>query len=116
MEERTAQDMRAREEAHRELLQSELSRMVDELREIGATRLIVFGSTASGKTNLFSDLDIIVVMPSDEPFVERSASLYQTLNPKVDADILAYTPEEFSKMEEDSLFIQTALADGKELL
>lgn len=46
-----------------------------------------------------TDLDVLVVMETAEPFVERLHRLYCLLALPVDADILCYTPDEFSALK-----------------
>lgn len=106
------------EKAHRDgasgyeyLLREEVQRLIAELKDMGAEKIILFGSLARGAVNIFSDLDLIVVMNSQEDFVQRHAHIYQALCPKVDADILVYTPEEFARMQ-DRPFIRQALKEG----
>jgi len=60
------------------------------------------------RADLFSDLDILIVMRSDKDFVERTKEIYSTLSLPVDADIVCYTPEGFEKMKE-SPFMKRAL-------
>jgi len=93
------------------LLRQELERIVNVLKAMGAEKIILFGSLAKGRENIFSDLDLIVVMDSELDFVGRHGQIYQQLCPKVDADILVYTPEEFARMQ-DAPFIQYALKEG----
>jgi predicted nucleotidyltransferase len=66
----------------------------------GVRRVSVFGSAARGRADLFTDLDVLVVRETDEPFVERHASLYRELALAVDLDLICYTPEEFRVMRE----------------
>ena len=61
-------------------------------------RAILFGSYASGRRDLFTDLDLVVVMESDSSFIERSIELRRHLEARVDMDLLVYTPEEFARM------------------
>ncbi len=96
------------------LLESELPRIVEELKRLGAHRIVLFGSYARGRRDLFTDLDLLVVMESQEPFVQRLARVYAKLGPKVAADILVYTPEEFEHMK-NRPFVRHALATGKVL-
>ncbi|MCD6361769.1 MAG: nucleotidyltransferase domain-containing protein [Armatimonadetes bacterium] len=103
--------MPAREERAQEL-QAELERIVEELKKLGALKIIVFGSMATGKVRAGSDLDLIVVMETDERFPDRMARLYRTLQPRVACDILAYTPEEFEQMPASSFLIRRALQEG----
>ena len=74
------------------LLLKELERIVRELREMGAQRIILFGSRARGEGGVWSDADLMVVMPSTEAFVERIVNIYRRLRPQAEMDILVYTP------------------------
>lgn len=75
-------------------------------------KVILFGSYAQGRRDLFTDLDLIVVMESQEDFITRNAAVYQQLHPKVDLDLLVYTPEEFNDMKSRG-FVRNALATGQ---
>ena len=80
-----------------------LDQAVERLREVlsqhpAVERIILFGSYARGRRDLGTDLDVIVIMDSTAPFLERQKQLYQMLTLPVDADILCYTPEEFERL------------------
>ncbi len=62
-------------------------------------KISVFGSYARGRRDLFTDLDILIIMKSQKPFLERTKDIYGLLSLPVDADILCYTPEEMEKMK-----------------
>ena len=101
-------------ERRRHRLQAELERIVAELPGLGVQRAILFGSLARGDVWGGSDLDLILISHSREPFVERGARFYRALAPAVAMDILVYTPEEFETMR-DRGFLRRALADGRVL-
>lgn len=63
-------------------------------------RISVFGSFARGRLDLGTDLDILVIMRTEEPFLQRLRRVYAGVRLDVDADILCYTPEEWSRMGE----------------
>jgi predicted nucleotidyltransferase len=107
-------DVAERRREHVALLESELARIVEELRALGASLIVLFGSYAQGRRDLFTDLDIVAVMDSDTPFVMRHGETYAKLRPKVDADIVVYTPEEFDEMKRRP-FVRHALTTGKVL-
>jgi predicted nucleotidyltransferase len=67
-------------------------------------RISMFGSYPRRKPDLFSDLDILVVMRTEKPFLERLKEVYSSLSLPVDADILCYTPEEFEVMKKRPFF------------
>lgn len=81
-------------------LQAEVQRLTKALVSLGAMKVILFGSLARGRADLFTDIDLLVVMNSDEPFVERVARLYKGVAPEIATDLLVYTPEEFHRMKE----------------
>jgi predicted nucleotidyltransferase len=57
------------------VLAAEAERIVRALAERGATLVVAFGSFGRGDVDPWSDLDILAVMESDLPFVERLAEL-----------------------------------------
>jgi len=68
-------------------------------------RVSIFGSYARGRADLFTDLDILVVMDTDQPFPDRMRTLYRLLAAPVDMDLVCYTPREFSELQ-DSPFLK----------
>jgi predicted nucleotidyltransferase len=107
-------DLAAERARHVARLEEELPRIIDGLKRMRAQLIVLFGSYAQGRRDLFTDLDLLVVMDSEEPFVERLGNIYATLGPKVPADILVYTPEEFEGMKRRR-FVRHALATGQVL-
>jgi predicted nucleotidyltransferase len=75
-------------------------------------KVILFGSYVAGRRDLFTDLDLLVVMATERDFVNRTADLYRQIQTDVDVDLLVYTPEEF-KRQRQSGFVQHALATGQ---
>jgi predicted nucleotidyltransferase len=77
-------------------------------------RVILFGSYAAGRRDLFTDLDLLVVIDSDQDFVHRTAALYRQVAQGVDMDLLAYTPDEFEAQRSRG-FVRRALETGRVL-
>ena len=77
-------------------------------------RIVLFGSYVAGKRDLFTDLDLLVVMSSELDFVSRTADLYRQIRVGVDFDLLVYTPEEFEEQREKG-FIRKVLETGQVL-
>lgn len=95
---------------YRNLLNHSVNEIVAKLSHLNADRISLFGSYARGRMDLFTDLDVLVIMDTDKPFIERIAEIHSLLALPVDADILCYTPEEFRRMK-DTPFLRKALAD-----
>jgi len=105
-------NLAVRRTAYAKALQDALQRILVQLRQMPEVeRVILFGSYAAGRQDLFTDLDLLVVMDSTEDFVTRTAKLRQRLSAGVDFDLLVYTPEEFTQMQ-DRGFLRHILATG----
>jgi len=101
--------------AYSQALQVALDSILDQLSSMPQVyRVILFGSYAVGRRDLFTDLDLLVVMDSDQDFVQRTAELYRQLQAGVDMDLLAYTPEEFERMRHSG-FVRHAVKNGQVL-
>ncbi|MCY4025949.1 MAG: nucleotidyltransferase domain-containing protein [Acidobacteria bacterium] len=74
----------------------------------------IFGSYARGTARAGSDIDLIVVAPTDRPFVERFRDYLPAIaNADVGVDLLVYTPEEFARLQaEGQPFLVDALAEA----
>jgi len=95
---------------YRELLRHSAGEIATKLEVLDAEKISLFGSYARGRADLFTDLDILIIMETDKPFIERAGEIHSLLCFPVDADILCYTPEEFRRMC-DTPFIKKILED-----
>ena len=106
-------DLDQKRKEYHHSLETSLERIILQLSEIPEIlKVISFGSYARGKRDLFTDLDLIVIMETEKEFIQRTTDLYQLLQSAVDLDLLVYSPEEFKKMQEGS-FIRKALDNGQ---
>jgi predicted nucleotidyltransferase len=96
-------------------LQAELGRIINKIDRTAIYKMILFGSLARGDVGLASDIDLIIVKETKEPFLRRLEAIYQDIEPNIAIDILVYTPEEFSEMSQWSSFIKRVLKEGRVL-
>lgn len=96
------------------LLERELARVVQTLREMNAQRITLFGSVGRREIGAWSDLDLIVVLPSDLPFIWCLKWLYERIQPRVGLDLPAYAPQEFETLRERP-FLRRTLQEGRVL-
>jgi predicted nucleotidyltransferase len=95
-------------------MEERLKTLLQALQDYHPQRVILFGSSARGDADADSDLDVLVVKDTEEPFVHRLETMAALCPPGVHADILVYTPEELRLMVADNNpFIVRALAEGK---
>lgn len=107
------QTLTARREQYRDALEKAVEGIVTTLaRRPEVERAILFGSYARGRRDLFTDLDVLIVMDSALDFVSRTAEMYRDLSCPVDLDLLVYTPEELARNRHRG-FIRRALEEGK---
>ncbi|BER93351.1 nucleotidyltransferase domain-containing protein [Atrimonas thermophila] len=108
-------DLAERRKEHLVALDAALGKAVEVLKSFpGVKQVILFGSYARGRRDLFTDLDFLVVMESDLDFLSRLALLRQALALPVDFDLLVYTPQEIERLK-DRPFFKKALQEGKVL-
>lgn len=87
------------------LLRESLREIVSRLAALDEVeRVSVFGSYARGRADLLTDLDVLVVMRTERPFVDRLRMLYGALAVPVDLDLLCYTPPELEAMKARPFF------------
>lgn len=68
------------------------------LAALGAELAVAFGSYARGEADGYSDLDLVVVAPTDLPRLERGSLVADVVDVlPIPADVLVLTPEEFRR-------------------
>lgn len=92
-----------------------LRQIVSVFKAFDPERIILFGSQARDQEDDESDIDLILVYQTPKPFLERLKELYLAWDIPRAVDILAYTPEEFERMKQESFFIQEALREAQVL-
>jgi predicted nucleotidyltransferase len=94
---------------HARLLEESVQKIVAVLSG-RVEKISLFGSYARGRSDIFTDLDILIVMNSEKSFVDRLNEIYSLLALPVDADILCYTPEEVERLKNKG-FLKKILAE-----
>lgn len=90
-----------------------LAQVSQTLKSMGAMKIIVFGSYASGMIRRWSDLDILVVMPATKSGKEWFKEIYEQVDGETSTDILPFTTAELKAKMKTSSFIRHALKTGK---
>lgn len=103
----------AKKRAREEKLQAALKRIVTQLQEWGALKVILFGSFARGTVDSQSDLDLLVIMPSSQPSKAWMDQIYQRVERGVATDMVIYSQDDFEKMLPESAFLQEILRSGR---
>jgi predicted nucleotidyltransferase len=96
-------------------VRNRIRRIVEHLAAYNPRRIYLFGSWARKEADEFSDVDLVVIMDSELPFVERCVSLGRQLPAALGGvDLLVYTPAEFDEMLRDgNPFAEMIMEEGK---
>jgi predicted nucleotidyltransferase len=109
----TKLDLQQKRLKYRQALEKSLDEILKHLSQMPEVeKVILFGSYAAGRRDLLTDLDLIVVMETDQDILQRTARLIQKLHATVDLDLLVYTPEEFERQRESG-FLRHSIETGK---
>jgi predicted nucleotidyltransferase len=95
-----------------QLIQEIKNRIVS---EVHPEKIILFGSYAYGNPTKDSDLDLLVILPTEEPMHTRVTRIRKLLqNVRIPKEIIVYTPQEVEKWKNASAaFITSIMKKGK---
>jgi hypothetical protein len=100
----------------RGMLEAELARLVEQLPALGALRAVLVGDLASGRCRPDSELELVLVQETAEPFQRRAEFWVNHLRPRVGTRFLVYTPDEVEALGELDPLLREAEARGKLLI
>jgi len=109
----TLESIKERQENRRRALEQGLTAIVAQLRDLGARKVVLFGSLARGDTGAWSDLDLLVVVPSSRSSREWTRQVYAEVERTVACDFIVYTEEDLQAMLPTSHFLRHVLKEGK---
>ena len=90
------------------LLEAELERFTAEMPPLGAERICLIGDVAKGQIRPDTDLELVLVQQTAEPFHRRADFWVTHLRPTVGTRFLVYTPDEFEELaDSDPLLVET---------
>lgn len=96
----------------KELLQRELDRMLGVIVDkYHPAAVYLYGSAASGTVSEWSDLDLVIIKETDEPFFDRIAAVLKIARPNVGADICVYTPSEWNDLVRSRRFAREEIQE-----
>jgi hypothetical protein len=91
------------------LLESEVHRFVDVAARYGAMAVWIVGDMARGRVGPESELELVIVQMTDEPFQRRGDFWESHIRPRVGTRYLVYTPDEMDEYGDiDPLLIEAA--------
>src|SRR3954468_5153769 len=103
-------------EHRRQLLESEARRFALEAPPYGAMAAWIVGDLARGVVGPETELELVLVQMTDEPFQRRAEFWEAHLRPRVGTRYLVYTPEEMDDLAEADPLLREALNTGEVLV
>jgi predicted nucleotidyltransferase len=102
-----------RKKEREEKLRSSLALVTRQLRDLGALRIILFGSLAEEDVDVSSDLDLLVIMPAERSGKEWMGLVYENIDLGIASDIIIYNQKELQENLATSSFLRGILNSGR---
>ncbi len=102
-----------RKEERNTRLHTSLDSIVSQLKGLGALKVILFGSLARGDIDVYSDLDLLVIMPSTMSGKEWMKLVYGSVEREIASDIIVYNLKEFREMLPINSFLRKIVNTGR---
>ncbi len=99
-------DILEKKDRRKTKLLAALDEIVSQIKEMGALKIILFGSVARGDTDVNSDVDLFVLMPSSRSGKEWTDVIYATVERKVASHLIIFNEEEFKEGLPGNRFLQ----------
>ncbi len=101
-----------RSEERKAALEGGLSEFISRLRQTDVRKAILFGSLARGDVGPKSDVDLVLIRDTHEPFVRRGDDLIGLLPAGCPVDLIIYTPSEWGSLAERNPFMNRVRKEG----
>ncbi|MDE2746318.1 MAG: hypothetical protein OXI41_10115 [Chloroflexota bacterium] len=100
----------------RQQLEAEFLRIAGSMRQLGAERFWLTGDLARDEIGPESELELLIVHETEQPFHRRSDFFQTHLRPQVGTTFIVYTPEEFDDLCDSDRVIVEATALSEEVV
>lgn len=95
-------------------MQKQIKKLLNCLKSYEPQKVVLFGSSARGEFVKGSDLDVLIIKQTKEPFWERQKKVARLLKTDCSVDVLVLTPAEVKKALNDvQPFIYDVIHQGK---
>jgi len=103
-------------EHRRQLLTAEARRFAEEAPPYGAMGAWIVGDLARGQVGPETELELVIVQLTDEPFQRRGEFWEAHLRPRVGTRYLVYTPDEMDELAEVDPLLAEATTTGEAIV
>lgn len=106
------QEIIERKKIRKRELEAALESIKHQLIRLGAIRIIIFGSLNRDDVDIYSDLDLFVIMPSIKTGKKWMNLIYQNVEREIASDIIVYNEKEFKENLVDNSFVNEIINTG----
>jgi predicted nucleotidyltransferase len=83
-------------------------------REFHPQKIILFGSSALGTATEDSDVDLLVIMPTEGSGLRKAAEIMNKISPRIPVDLIVRDPEDVQRrLEANDFFLREVTEKGK---
>jgi predicted nucleotidyltransferase len=76
------------------------TKLMSKLPETQVERVILFGSYATGQSDIFSDVDLVFIAETNRPFIDRFRDYEWIFEMFPAVELLIYTPKEYTRLSQ----------------
>jgi len=106
------QEIIKRKNERKKKLKNALESIKHQLINLGAKKIILFGSLNEDEIDIYSDLDLFVIMPSNKTGKEWLDFIYENFERDIASDIIVYNEKEFKDNVGVNSFINEIVNTG----
>ena len=107
------QEIIKRKNERKKKLENALESIKLQLINLGAKKIILFGSLNKDDIDIYSDLDLLVIMPSIKTGKEWMDFIYDKFERHIASDIIVYNEQEYKENLSNNSFIIEIVNTGK---
>ena len=97
----------------RKMLEAELDRFVQEMPTLGMVRMWLVGDLARGTVSPASELELVLVQQTDDPWHRRADFWHSHLRPRVGTTFHVFTPDELEELDAADPVLRSAQSSGE---
>ncbi|MDP2871180.1 MAG: nucleotidyltransferase domain-containing protein [Bacillota bacterium] len=106
-------EIRERIELRRRRLEEGLAVVLPQLADLGAVKVLLFGSLASATVDSDSDLDLLVIMPNTRTGKDWADTIYSEVDRRVETDFIVFNTDEYSLSLPHNSFLREISSSGR---
>jgi hypothetical protein len=100
----------------RQSLEAEARRFASEAPPYGAMAAWIVGDMARARVGPETELELVIVQETEEPFQRRGEFWESHLRPRVGTRYLVYTPDEVDELREIDPLLREAMSSGEAIV